>query len=90
MFDDCTECSSGKLCQLPDSNPDSESGLDSNSDSDTRCLISFYRWKTLDKHVTKTRVSEPFEEATERFKESVVSIKKHISSKRSQNRITIM
>ena len=41
MFDDCTECSSGKLCQLPDSNPDSESDLDSNSDSDTSCLVSF-------------------------------------------------
>ena len=25
MFDDCAECSPGKLCQLPDSNPDSES-----------------------------------------------------------------
>ena len=33
MFDDCTECSYGKLCQLPDSNSDSESDLDSNSDS---------------------------------------------------------
>ena len=86
MFDDCTECSSGKLCQLPDSNPDSESDLDSNSDSDTSCLVSFYRWETPDKHVTKIRISEPFEEATERFKESVVSLKRHIYSKRSQNR----
>ena len=55
MFDDCTECSSGKLCQLPDSNPDSESDLDSNSDSDTSCLVSFYYWETLDKHITKIR-----------------------------------
>ena len=86
MFDDCTECSSGKLCQLPDSNPDSESGLDSNSDSDISCSVSFYGWETLDKHVTKIRISEPFEEATERFKESVVSLKRHIYSKRSQNR----
>ena len=86
MFDDCTECSSGKLCQLPDSNPDSESDLDSNSDSDTSCLVSFYRWETPDKHVTKIRISEPFEEATERFKESVVSLKRHIYYKRSQNR----
>ena len=37
MFDDCAECSSGKLCQLLDSNSDSESDLDSNSDSDTSC-----------------------------------------------------
>ena len=37
MFDDCAECSSGKLCQLLDSNPDSESDLDSNSDFDTSC-----------------------------------------------------
>ena len=52
----CTECSSGKLCQLTDFNPDSESDLDFNSDSDKSCLVSFYRWKTLDKHVTKIRI----------------------------------
>ena len=86
MFDDCTECSFGTLCQLLDSNPDSESDLDFNSDSDTSCLVSFYRWETFDKHVTKIRISEPFEEATERFKESVVSLKRHIYSKRSQSR----
>ena len=56
MFDVCTERSSGKLSQLPDSNPDSESDLDSNSDSDTSCLVSFYNWETLDKHVTKIRI----------------------------------
>ena len=50
MFDDCAVCSSGKLCQLPDSNPDSESDLD--SDSDASCLVFFYRWETSDKHVT--------------------------------------
>ena len=73
MFDDCTECSSAKLCQLPDSNPDSESFLDSNSDSNTSCLVFFYRWKTINKHVTKMSINQPFEEDTERFKESVVS-----------------
>ena len=67
MFDDCTEFSSGKLCQLPDSNPDSESDLNSNSDSDTSCLVSFYHWQTPDKHVTKISITEPFEEATEGF-----------------------
>ena len=41
---------------------------------------------TVDKHVTKIRISEPFEKATERFKESVVSLKRHIYSQRSQNR----
>ena len=86
VFDDYTECSSGKLCQLPDSNPDSESDLDSNSDSDTSCLVSFYRWETPDKHVTKISIIEPFEKTTERFKESVVSLKRHIYSKRSQSR----
>ena len=54
MFDDCAECSSGKLCQLPDSNSDSESDLDSNSaDSDIRCLVSFYRWETPDSKLPK-------------------------------------
>ena len=86
MFDDCKECSSGKICQLPDSNPDSESDLNSNSDSDTSCLVSFHRWQTPDKHVTKIRVTEPFEEATEGFKESVESLKRHIYSKRFQDR----
>ena len=71
MFDDCAECSSGKLCLLPDSNPDSESDLDSKADSDTSCLVSFYRWETPDKRVTKIGISEPFEKATMRFKESV-------------------
>ena len=85
-FDDCSECSSGKLYQLPHSNPGSEPDLDSNSYSNTSCLLSFYRWETPNKHVTKIRISEPFEEATERFKESVVSLKRHIYSKRSQNR----
>ena len=74
------------LCQLPDSNPDSESDLNSNSDSDTSCLVSFCRWETPDMHVTKIRISESFKEVTERFKESVVSLKRHIYSKRFQNR----
>ena len=52
--------------------------IDSNSDYDTSCLVSFYRWETLDKHHTKIRISEPFDEATERFKESFVSLKRHI------------
>ena len=86
MFDDCAECSSGKLCLLPDSNLDSESDLDSTSDSYTSCLVSFYHWVTPDKHVTKIDISESFEEATERFKESVVSLKRYIYSKRSQDR----
>ena len=86
MFDDCAECSSGKLCLLPDSNPDSESDLDSTADSDTSCLVSFYRWETPDKRVTKIGISEPFEKATMRFKESVVSLKRYTYSKRSQNR----
>ena len=90
MFDDCAECSSEKLCQLPDSNPDSESDSDSNSDFDSSCLVSFYRWETPDKHVTvimlQKYISDPFEEATETFKESAVSFKRRIYSKRSQNR----
>ena len=65
-FDDCTECSSGRLCQLPDSNAYSESDLD--SDSDTSCLVLFYHWETPDKHVTKLDISEPFEEATRGLK----------------------
>ena len=81
MFDDCTECSSGNLCRLPDSNPDLESDLDSNSDSDTSCFLSFYRWETPDKHVTKICISEPFEEATERFKESLVSQETYLFKK---------
>ena len=49
-------------------------------------MVSFYRWETPDKNVTKIHISEPFEEATERFKESVLSLKRYIYSKRSQNR----
>ena len=86
VFHDCAECLSGKLYLLPDSNPDWESDLDSNSDSCTSCLVSFYHWVTPDKHVTKIDISESFQEATERFKESVVSLERYIYSKRSQNR----
>ena len=85
-FDDCAEFSSGKLCQLSDSNLDSESDSNSNSDSNASCLVSFYPWKTPDKHVTKINISDPFAEATERFKESAVSLKRHMYLKRSQNR----
>ena len=60
--------------------------IQTNSDSDTGSLLSLYYWESPDKDVAKIRISEPFEEATEWFKESVVSLVRHIYSKRSQNR----
>ena len=40
----------------------------------------------LDKHVAKVWITLPFDEAVEMFKASVTVLKKHIYSKRVQNR----
>ena len=52
---------------------------------DSNNLVSFYRWETPDKHITKIQIREPFEEAAARFKKSIISFKSHIYSKRVQN-----
>ena len=84
--DNCEKCSSRELCPLPFNLP-KESDTDSTSDSDdSNNLISFYRWETPDKHITKIQIRESFEEAAARFKKSIVSLKSHIYSKRVQNR----
>ena len=86
MFDQCEKCSSGKLCEAPSSiatNSCSESGSESDDDES---LVSFYRWETPEKHVKKLQINEPYDEAIARFKESIVALKSHIYSKRSQNK----
>ena len=85
MYNECTDCSNGKLCESLN-NADSDLQSDSDSDSDSYNLISFYRWETPDKHVSKVRISVNYDEAIDRFKESVTQLKRHIYSKRSQNR----
>ena len=85
MYNECTDCSNGKLCESLN-NADSNLQSDSDSDSDSSNLISFYRWETPDKHVSKVRISVNYDEAIDRFKESVTQLKRHIYSKRSQNR----
>ena len=53
MSNNCEKCSSGELCQLPFNLP-TESDTDSSSESDdSDNLVSFYRWKTPDKQITK-------------------------------------
>ena len=79
------ECKDGKLFDLAaennwsDSNSDSDSGANANE-------VSFYKWETPDKHVAKVRITLPFDEAVDMFKASVTVLKKHIYSKRVQNR----
>ena len=69
MFNDCTKCANGKLCQFT-------------------LMITLIRiparirMEIPDKHVTKVRISVPFEEAVDKFKQSVVNLKKHIYTKR--------
>ena len=86
MSNNCEKCSPGKLYQLPLNLP-TESDTDSSFESDdSNNLVSFYRWETRDKYITKIQIREPFEEAAARFKKSIVSLKSHIYSKRAQNR----
>ena len=67
MFNECSECEDGKLCELAaDGN-----WFDSNSEyfSDTNANeVSFYKWETPDKHVAKVRITLPFDEAVDLFK----------------------
>ena len=51
MFSDCTEIANGKLCQST-----ADNNSDSNSHSIVCDFVSFYRWETPDKHVTKVRM----------------------------------
>ena len=61
---------------------------DSNSDSGGNANeVSFYKWETPDKHVAKVRITLPLVEALDMFKASVTILKKHIYSKRVQNRV---
>ena len=48
--------------------------------------LSTYSWETPDNQVTKNCISVQFEEAVDKFKESVIALKKHIFSKRVQSR----
>ena len=80
MFNECSECKDGKLCDnWSDSNSDYISDANANE-------VSFYKWETPDKHVAKVRITLPFDEAVDMFKASVTVLKKHIYSKRVQNR----
>ena len=83
MFNECSECEDGRLCELAAD----ENWSDSNSDSDANANeVSFYKWETPDKHVAKVRFTLPFDEAVDIFKASVTVLMKHIYSKRVQNR----
>lgn len=84
MFDECEGCSSGKLCVAPSKESDSESG--SSESESNESLTSFYRWETPVNHIKKIMIYEPYEDAITRFKESIVALKRHIYSKRSQNK----
>ena len=60
MFNECSECEDGKLCNLAvddnwsDSNSDSDSGESANE-------VSFYKWETPHKHIAKVRITLPFD-----------------------------
>ena len=81
MFNECSECEDGKLCELAADDNCSDSNSDANANE-----VSFYKWETPDKHVAKVRITLPFDEAVDMFKASATVLKKHIYSKRVQNR----
>ena len=85
MFNECSECKDGKLCELAADDDWSDSNSDSDSDANAN-EVSFYKWENPDKHVTKVRITLLFDKAVDMFKASVTVLKKHIYSKRVQNR----
>ena len=85
MFNECSECEDGKLCELAADDNCSDSNSDSDSDANAN-EESFYKWEIPDKHVAKVRITLPFDKAVDMFKASVTVLKKHIYSKRVQNR----
>ena len=54
MLDNCENCSAGGLCKLTAPTSRDDSGSD--SDSDNSSFVTFYRWETPDKHVTKVQI----------------------------------
>ena len=81
MFNECSECEDGKLCELAADDNWSDSNSDANANE-----VSFYKWETPDEHVAKVRITLPFDEAVDMFEASATVLKKHIYSKRVQNR----
>ena len=71
MLEKCASCKS------------SDSSRDSESESDTTEVV-FYRWQTVDKKITKSRIEVTFEDAIEMLKEEVAILKQHIHIKRRQ------
>ena len=62
---------------------DSEDNWYYESESDTTEVV-FYRWKTIDKKITKSRIEVSFEDAIEMLKEEIAILKEHIHIKRRQ------
>ena len=85
MFNECSECEDGKLCELAADDNWSDSNSDSDSDANANEVL-FCKWEPPDKHIAKFRITLPFDEAVDMFKASVTVLKKHIYSKRVQNR----
>ena len=63
MFNECSECEEGKLCELAADDNWSDFNSDANANE-----VSFYKWETPDKHVAKVRITLPFDEAVDMFK----------------------
>ena len=58
MFNECSECEDGKLCELAADDNCSDSNSDSESDANANEVL-FYKWETPDKHVAKPHVAIP-------------------------------
>ena len=49
----------------------------SNNYSD-KCDVTFYRWQTLQKRITKSKIDVPLNEAIYMFKEDLITLKENI------------
>lgn len=69
MFDKCKDCENDKLLKQDIQDHDA--------------VMTFYKWETPNKHVTKVRITLPIDAAITTFRATVISLKKHIYTKRT-------
>ena len=90
MLEKCSSCQSSKIIdQLisGDEDVDEDSSEPNSSVCDSKPEggnVVFYRWQTIDKKITKSKIEVSFKEAIEMLKDEPVVLKEHIHIKRRQ------
>ena len=90
MLEKCSSCQSSKIIdQLISGDEDVDE--DSSEPDSPVCdaepeggNVAFYRWQTVDKKITKSKIEVSFKDAIEMLKDELVVLKEHIHIKRRQ------